>query len=270
MDFANKTTVITGGATGIGFALAKILGLRGSRIILFEPREQQLQKAVQLLGDEGIDAKYHIGDVTKRADVEALADFAWSENGRADAVINNAGIGGQMQKVIDFDLEEARKLFEVNYWGMWNGIQVFGQRFIADGQPSAIYSVASENSLFNVYPSGGGAYVSSKHAIFGLMDMLRKEVPDLIETGCIIPGWVATEMTRLKGMDADEYAATIVPQMEAGEYYLVSHSYNVVRLDERYDEVKASFARYAPRYDGDDEYDVISAFAKSRAAKQKT
>lgn len=269
MDFSCKTTVITGGATGIGFALARQLGRRGSRIILFEPREEALQAAAQKLLEEGIDAKYFTGDVTQRDDMEALADFAWSENGRADAIINNAGIGGQMQKVIDFDLEEARKLFEVNYWGMWTGIQVFGQRFIADGKPSAIYSVASENSLFNVYPSGGGAYVSSKHAIFGLMDMLRKEVPEHIETGCIIPGWVATELTRLKGLDADRFAEIIVPQMEAGEYYLVSHSYNVVRLDERYDEVKAAFAKYAPRYEGDEEYDVISAFAKARAAKQK-
>ncbi len=270
MDFSGKTTVITGGATGIGFALAKELGKRGSKIILFEPRETQLQEAKQLLANDGIESKYFVGDVTKREDVEAVADFAWSENGRADAIINNAGIGGPMQKVIDFDMAEARKLFDVNYWGMWNGIQVFGKRFLTDGKPSAIYSVASENALFNVYPSGGGAYVSSKHAIFGLMDMLRKEVPDHIETGCIIPGWVATEMTRLKGMDADQYAKTIVPQMEAGEYYLVSHSYNAVRLDERYDEVKAAFAQYAPRYEGDDEYDVISAFAKARAAKQKT
>lgn len=268
MDFSGKTVVITGGASGIGFALAKALGKRGSKIIIFEPREEQLKEAVQRLQSENIDAKYFVGDVSQRQDMEALADFAWSENGRADVIINNAGIGGPMQKVIDFDLEEARKLFEVNYWGMWTGIQVFGKRFIADGKPSAIYSVASENSLFNVYPSGGGAYVSSKHAIFGLMDMLRKEVPDNIETGCIIPGWVATELTRLRGMDADEYAETIVPQMESGEYYLVSHSYNVVRLDERYDEVRASFAQYAPRYDGDEEYDVISAFAKAKAAKQ--
>lgn len=269
MDFSGKTTVVTGGATGIGFALAKELGKRGSRIILFEPREEQLQDAVQMLESDGIDAKYFAGDVSQREDMEALADFAWSENGRADAIVNNAGVGGPMKRVIDFDLDEARRLFEVNYWGMWTGIQVFGKRFIADGKPSAIYSVASENSLFNVYPSGGGAYVSSKHAIFGLMDMLRKEVPENIATGCIIPGWVATEMTRLKGMDADEYAKIIVPQMEAGEYYLVSHGYNVVRLDERYDEVKAAFAEYAPRYEGDDEYDVISAFAKARAAKRK-
>lgn len=268
MDFSGKTTVITGGASGIGFALAKALGRRGSRIIIFEPREEQLKDGVQRLESEGIDAKYFVGDVTQRDDMEALADFAWSENGRADAIINNAGIGGPMTKVIDFDMAEARQLFEVNYWGMWTGIQVFGKRFLAEGKPSAIYSVASENSLFNVYPSGGGAYVSSKHAIFGLMDMLRKEVPGHIETGCIIPGWVATELTRLQGLDADKFAEIIVPQMEAGEYYLVSHSYNVVRLDERYDEVKAAFAQYAPRYDGDEEYDVIKAFAKARAARQ--
>ncbi len=169
--------------------------------------------------------------------------------------------------MIDFDLAEARALFEVNYWGMWHGIQSFGKRMIADGHPGAIYSVASENSLFNVYPSGGGAYVSSKHAIFGLMDMLRREAPDNIETGVIIPGWVATGLTGGRGMDADEFAQRIAPQMEAGEYYVVSHSYNMVRLRERYDEVEAAFAKHAPREEGDEKWDVRRAFERA-AAKQ--
>ena len=65
MEFSGKTAVITGGATGIGFALAKQLGRAGTRVILFEPRENRLQEAVDLLAGEGIDAKYMVGDVSK-------------------------------------------------------------------------------------------------------------------------------------------------------------------------------------------------------------
>jgi NAD(P)-dependent dehydrogenase (short-subunit alcohol dehydrogenase family) len=261
MQFEGKTAVITGGATGIGLALARQMGAAGAKIILFEPREAVLGEAVDALRSGGIDARYLVGDVTDRAAVEALADFAWAENGRGDIVVNNAGIGGPRGGMLDTDLDEARHLYEVNFWGVWHGIQAFGTRFRADGLPAAIYSTASENALFNALPSGGGAYVSGKHAVFGLMDVLRREVrtkPDMahIETGVIIPGWVATGLSRNMGMDADVFAAKIFKQMQAGEYYLVGHAYNIVRLRERYDEVEAAFANYTPRYEGDDEFDV--------------
>ena len=270
MQFAGKTAVITGGATGIGFALAKQMGSAGARIILFEPREEMLGEAVEALKAQGIDAKYFAGDVADPAAVEALADFAWAENGRGDIIVNNAGQGGPRGGIFDTDLAEARALYDVNFWGVWHGIQTFGKRYRADGLPAAIYATASENALFNALPTGGGAYVSGKHALFGLMDVLRREIankPELanIEAGVIIPGWVATALSRNMGMEADRFAEMIFQQMHAGEYYLVAHAYNVVRLRERIDELEAAFARYAPRYDGDEEFDVQLYYARLAA-----
>lgn len=272
MEFSGKTAVITGGATGIGLALGKQMGAAGARIILFEPREDVLGEAVDGLKASGIDAKYFVGDVTDMAAVEALADFAWAENGRGDIIVNNAGIGGPRGAVLDTDLAEARHLYEVNFWGVWLGIQAFGKRYRADGLPAAIFATASENALFNALPSGGGAYVSGKHAVFGLMDVLRREVgrkADManIQTGVIIPGWVSTPLTRNLGMDADIFAAKIFTQMQAGEYYLVGHSYNIVRLRERIEELEAAYARYAPRYDGDEEYDVQLYYQRMAAER---
>lgn len=273
MQFSGKTAVITGGATGIGFALAKQMGAAGARIILCEPREEMLGEAVEALKTSGVDAKYFVGDVTDLGAVEALADFAWDQNGRGDIIVNNAGIGGPRGGMLDTDLAEARHLYDVNFWGVWHGIQTFGKRYRGDGLRAAIYSTASENALFNALPSGGGAYVSGKHAVFGLMDVLRREVRTKaamanIETGVIIPGWVSTPMTRNMGMDADCFAATIFAQMQAGEYYLVGHAYNVVRFHERYDELEAAYAHYAPRYEGDDEFDVQLHYARMAAERQ--
>ncbi|QTD55473.1 SDR family NAD(P)-dependent oxidoreductase [Parasphingorhabdus cellanae] len=267
MKVDGKTVVITGGATGIGLALGRELGKCGARLILFEPRAGRLAEAAADLTADGIDAKTQCGDVTDPDALKALADFAWAENGRADMLINNAGIGGSMKSVIKTDPEEARRIFEVNFWGMWKGISEFGRRFLAEEKPAAIYSVASENALFNAFPFGGGAYVASKHAIFGLMDVLRREAPEWLTTGVIIPGWVQSELsdfnrTAPAAMDVGAYAAIIAPQIEAGEYYVVSHGYNVVRFDERYDEMKAAFAEYAPREEGDDQYDVQKFVAK--------
>jgi NAD(P)-dependent dehydrogenase (short-subunit alcohol dehydrogenase family) len=274
IELAGASAVITGGATGIGLALARQLGARGARLILFEPRRDVLEAAVVGLIAQGFDAAGLAGDVTKVDDVEALADFAWDRHGRADLLINNAGVGGPAGGVFDCDLAEACALFDVNFFGVWHGIQVFGRRFRADGLPSAIYSTASENALFNALPAGrGGAYVASKHAVLGLMDVLRREAaakPDManIALGVIIPGWVATPLSRGMGMDADQFAAIIFAQMQAGDYYLVSHAHNMVRIDERHAEIAAAYARSAPRYAGDEEWDVQMQLERMLAAQR--
>jgi NAD(P)-dependent dehydrogenase (short-subunit alcohol dehydrogenase family) len=273
MEFTGKTAVITGGATGIGFALAKQMGKVGARIILCEPREPILVQAVQALADLRIDAKYFVGDVAVASSVEALADFAWAENGRADILVNNAGVAGPRGGVLDMDLSAARALFDINFYGAWNGVQTFGRRYRDDGLPAAIYTTASENALFNALPAGhGAAYVPSKHAVLALMDVFRREAAASakladIEMGVIIPGWVATPMTRDMGMDADAFTARILTQMQAGEYYLVGHSYNVVRIAERQAEIAAAYARYAPRYDGDEEFDVQLSASQAMSAR---
>ena len=99
------------------------------------------------------------------------------------------------------------------------------------------------------------------------MDTLRNEAPETVEVGVIIPGWVKSDMTRhaAPAMDADVFADRIVPQMEAGEFYLVSHPYNVVRMEERWAEAYAAFARYAPREPGDDAMDVALFVERMRA-----
>jgi len=264
-DFTGKTAVITGGATGIGLALARQLGAAGAKLIIFEPREARLIEAVNELKNAGFDAQYVVGDVTRVEDLEKLADFAWAKNGRADILINNAGVSSPRKSVIKTDPMEARRVFEVNFFGVWSGISVFGKRFLEDGLPSAIYTVASENSLFNALPFGNGAYLSTKHAVFGLMDVLRREAHDNIQLGVIIPGWVLSEMSEYGkdiAMDTDEFAAIIFKQMQAGEYYLVSHAYNAVRMEERHNEILEAFAKYAPRYEGDDEHDVQTIVAR--------
>jgi hypothetical protein len=102
--------------------------------------------------------------------------------------------------------------------------------------------------------------------------VLRREVANKselanVELGVIIPGWVATPLSRQMGMDADHFAEIIFAQMQAGEYYLVGHSYNIVRLRQRIAELEAAYAQYAPRYDGDEEFDVQINAAKLAAAR---
>ena len=260
-NFNNKTVVITGGASGIGFSFAKQFGREGASVVIADVQADRLQQAENELISLGIAARHFVCDVTNVDNMEALADFAWNEFGHVDAIINNAGIVCDPITVIEASADDMRKIFDVNFFGVWHGISVFGKRFIAQGTPAAIYNVGSENSLFVAGPMQS-AYVASKHAVLGLTDSLRVEVPDFIDVGLICPGFVRSELgdpdLMALGMDTDQFTAVALEQIKQGKFFVVSHSYNKVRIGMRHDEINEAFDNYAPRYDGDNEFDVMT------------
>ncbi|MDG1204075.1 MAG: SDR family oxidoreductase [Pseudomonadales bacterium] len=258
-DFKDKTVVITGGATGIGFAIAKAFGADGARVVLAEPRLNRLEQSVAALLESGVSASYYQCDVADPQSVRALADYAWKENGQVDVLINNAGIKVPNHPVTDLPLEELHKIFSVNFFGQWHGASIFGKRMIEQGTPASIYNVGSELSFFSSVPNAT-AYMATKHAVLGLTEGLREELPEFIDVGLIVPGFVGTEMHTAEaaalGMDADHFAALVMPQIRAGERFVVSHAYNIEHINARFEAISNAYSNYAPRYDGDDAYDV--------------
>jgi len=270
VDLNNRNVVITGGASGIGFALAKNLGARGCRIMIAEPDEARLQSAVAKLEKLNVDAHYCICDVTDLAQIEKLADSAWDAFERVDMVFNNAGVGIPQSTVVDTNIEQLKAMFDVNFFGVWYGSQVFGKRFLAQGTPAGIYNTGSENSLFNAVPLNAG-YLATKHAVLGMTDNLREQMPDFINVGLIIPGFVKSELTANVAdlaMDTDEFAAIVVEQIGDGKFYIVSHACNVPPIEERYSEIRQAYANYAPPYEGEERYDVRYLLKQMQESKQ--
>lgn len=251
-SFTGQAAVITGGAGGIGAALGRALEASGAQVLLAD----------------------HVGDgvfpcdVTDPAALEALAEEAWRRFGKVDLLINNAGIGSGGKRLWETSIEDARKVLEVNFWGVWYGCSAFAPRLAAQDHPSAIYNVASENALFCAVRKAS-AYIASKHAVLGLTESLRTELPPHVHAGTIIPGWVGTGINppevRQFAMDADRFANLILPQIAARERFVVSHAYNAVRMRERIEALDDAFARNAPRHDGDDAFDVPLFVERLRA-----
>lgn len=268
----NKVVIITGGATGIGLALAKSFGRRGARIVIAGLDEGRLSAAINNLTGLKIPAVSFVCDVTDVAQVEALADFAWQAYGQVDVVINNAGVAQASRALIDTSPVDLQDVFNVNVFGVWHGCQVFGRRLIAQGTPAAIYNTGSENSLFVAVPRAA-AYVASKHAVLGLTDALREEMPDYITVGLIVPGLVGSDLVpepiRSMAMSPEDFAENAVNQIIAGDPYVVSHSYNQVRIDDRYEAISGAYAKSAPRHEGDDKYDVKTIIAKGRGRAER-
>ncbi|MGK2961859.1 MAG: SDR family oxidoreductase [Gemmatimonadaceae bacterium] len=167
----DQVIVITGASSGIGLATAKEAAARGARVVLNSRDPVDLSRAVNEIREDGGEAAMHVGDVADRSAMESLADTAISAFRRIDTWINNAGVSiyGEISEV---DLQDARRLFETNYWGVVNGslvavehLSVFGGTLINVG------SVLSETG----YPLQGH-YSASKHAVKGFTDSLRIEL----------------------------------------------------------------------------------------------
>ena len=259
-SFKDKVVVITGGATGIGFGFAKALGSEGAKIVIAEPREHRLQEAVAELQALGIEAVYQICDVTVLSEVEALVDFAWAWQGHVDVLFNNAGIMNENQPFLSMPMEDVRKVFEVNFFAVAQVGKLFASRFVEQGTPAAIYNLGSENALFHGVPLGFG-YVASKHAVFALSHSMAEELPDHIEVRMICPGFVGSELVgeevKALAMSVDDFIAIALPQLKEGsDFLVVTHSYNLERVKERYAMIERSFEKHAPRHEGDQQYDI--------------
>lgn len=264
-DYNGKVVVITGGATGIGFSFAKRFGAEGAKLLIAGRREDRLSQAKAALVGDGYEAEYFVCDVAKAGDLEALADFAWKRFGRADAILNNAGVSLNPRPSIDTPEEDVRRIFDINFFGVWRGSAVFGKRFLEQGTPAAILNLGSENSLFHAVPYGA-PYVATKHAVLALTESLREELPSFIHVGLICPGLVNSELSdpafMALGMDTDKFTAIAMQQIKADEFFIVSHSYNTVWIERRYEAIKSAYARYAPREDGDDVFDIRTMVKK--------
>jgi len=265
-DFVPRSAVITGGASGIGFALAKRLAGQGVQVMIADLPGRVLDRAAAQI--DGVIAR--ACDVSDLAQVEALADAAFEAFHTVDLVFNNAGQGGVRGPLWEVDPDKARAHFDVNFWGVWNGCRAFAPRLIAQDTPSAIYNTGSENSFFCAVPETA-AYIGAKHAVLGMTESLRGDLPPHVHVGLIIPGWVFTPLGPKQfmkfGMEVDRYIDIILPQIMERRRFVVSHGYNEVRIAERMDELAESYAEHALPADEDAVHDVQLVMAQLRGER---
>ncbi|MEP2736884.1 MAG: SDR family NAD(P)-dependent oxidoreductase [Erythrobacter sp.] len=266
--FNPATAVISGGASGIGLATGKALIGHGIKVMLADLPGEKLDAAAAAIG-----ALAHPLDVREEADWEALATAAFEQLGSVELFFNNAGVGGPHGKMWEVSASEARAHFDVNFWGMWNGIRAFAPLMVAQETQSAIYNTGSENSLFCAVPSTA-AYIAAKHAVLGMTESLREDLPEHVHAGLVIPGWVFTGIGEERfmqwGMAAEEYAAIIVPQMLGCARFVVSHKSNVAQIDERMGALRGSYEAHSfddTGANGGPDYDVRNFIARMREGR---
>ena len=166
-----QVIVITGATSGIGLATAREAVARGAKVVLVSRDETDLGTVQAELEADGGEVLALAADVADGSALEQVAEEAIREFGRIDTWVNNAGVTifGEIEKVA---VEEARRLFETNYWGVVHGSLAALPHLKAEG--GALINVGSVLSETG-YPLQGH-YSASKHAVKGFTDSLRLEL----------------------------------------------------------------------------------------------
>ncbi|MGV0718672.1 SDR family NAD(P)-dependent oxidoreductase [Mycolicibacterium sp. XJ662] len=168
-----RATVITGGASGIGFATAREFARRGARIMLADIDQSALDDAVATLRGDGVDAHGVLCDVRKLDDVTRLADGAFGMFGEVHVVFNNAGIA-YAGPIAQASHDDWRFVIDVDLWGPIHGVEAFLPRLIAQKADSHI---AFTSSFAGLIPNVGlGPYCVAKYGVVALAETLSREV----------------------------------------------------------------------------------------------
>ena len=187
----NAVTIITGASSGIGKATAHVFARAGARLVLAARSLENLESLRKELKAYGNEVLIVPTDVTKEADVKRLVDEAVARFGHVDIAICNAGIYIR-SAVKDLSLEAIERCMNVNYYGTVHLIRAVLPLMLAQ-KSGHIVAVTSVDGRKGLPPDG--AYVASKFAATGFMDVLRQELRGTgVWASTILPGRVDTPM----------------------------------------------------------------------------
>ena len=207
ISLAGRRAVVTGGAQGLGKAIASRLAEAGADILLVDINEELARAAAADLAERyDVTAIGTRADVSDTASVIAAADLAVSELGGLDIWVNNAGLFPNAP-VLDMPDEMWDRVFAVNARGVFLGSREAARRMAADGSGGVIVNIISTAGFQVAFP-GMAAYVSSKHAARGLTKSLAVDLAPLgVRVLGVSPSFVPTEGNLAAGKAAAEQAA---------------------------------------------------------------
>jgi len=235
-----RIAIITGGASGIGLAVAQRLGAAGMRLLLADTDEAALAAAASDLHAQGMEVETLRTDVSDAAQMAALKRAA-DAIGPVALLMNNAGREGGGGILAGREVWE--RTIATNLMGAVYGLQQFLPDMLAAGWPCAIVNTGSKQGI--TLPPGDTAYNVSKAGLKALTESLAHDLLDTngrVSAHLLIPGFTYTGFTRRRGAvekppaawTADQVADFMLAGMAAGDFYILCPDNDVTReMDER-------------------------------------
>jgi short-subunit dehydrogenase len=211
-EIRGAVAVVTGAASGIGRALAVDLARGGAQLALADVNSSGLEETRKLLGDAV--ARTYAVDVSQASAVEDLANRVQQDFGRAQLLVNNAGVA-LLGTLAEVSLEDMEWLVQINLWGVIYGCKFFLP--MLQREPDA--HIVNVSSIFGLIgPPGQTAYAASKFAVRGFSESLREELraTSAIKVTSVHPAGIATPIAHNARAGRSITAAA---RQEAEEYF---------------------------------------------------
>jgi NAD(P)-dependent dehydrogenase (short-subunit alcohol dehydrogenase family) len=206
-EVKGKVAFITGGASGIGLAIARVFAGAGMKLVIADLRQDHLDAATAELREAGADFKTLRLDVSDRAAVQEAARIADHLYGKVHVLCNNAGVN-IIRPIDQASFEDFDWLINVNLGGVINGLLSFIPRIKAHGEGGHIINTSSVAGI--ITGPGTGVYSATKFAIRGLSEALRYDLaPHGIGVSVICPGTVSTKLYESEDNRQDRYQGTV-------------------------------------------------------------
>jgi NAD(P)-dependent dehydrogenase (short-subunit alcohol dehydrogenase family) len=244
-EFSGRTAVITGGASGIGLAMARRFGAEGMRIVLADIEEPELDKALDELRAAGTEVRGVVTDVADHDAVVNLRDRALEAFGDVHILCNNAGVVGRT--IVDSSIDTWRWVVGVNLFGVINGCNVFLPGLVEQGEGHVVNTASLAGLRGN---AGLGVYCTTKFGVVGLSESLFEELRasgSKVGVTVMCPGFVQTRIAEsarnmpahmkaslpvgqpmgqavAAGMPAAEVADAVFEAVVADRLYVLTHT----------------------------------------------
>ena len=190
-DFNGKLAVVTGGASGVGFAIGEALAKEGAKVILTDIEQESLEASTATLVEQSLNVSCKVADVSNSTSMHELAKWCQSEHGSVHLLFNNAGVApAELLPIWDTKPNDWKWAYGVNVMGVLHGIQAFVPNMLAHGEDARVINTCSGNGAFINLPSTP-IYTSSKASVSSISEVLKLQLEQAeanVKVSILFPG----------------------------------------------------------------------------------